>query len=406
MRSINAPGMHEGALRSLALIAQSSMKLSLSFALLLSSCGLHAAQWSTIVEPANQIFPALEIASAKLLSRAAKPANLPTVLGDQHGLIGIRIKAERANQRVHLQVSAPEILQTSTLSVVLPNAGQNYELYPAVRWRYAALAKVRAARPVNLHFELQVDAKPNEKKTQRVQVRSLNDALFSIADERGNEALDFNWLFAAYVNEHSPVVEQIVAAALQDALVEEFDGYATGDDEQVYAQVFAIWNALQRRGISYSNLLRVPQANRNVLSQHVRFVEESWRNAQANCVDGSVLLASVLRKIGIAPTLVLLPGHMLLGFALDESGQRLAYLETTMLGGSNQALLKGAHGARNTRASVSNKGSFDSFEAALNEAQKQVNEAGNAFHNQRRSEYQMIDVQAARERGVVPIVPR
>ena len=39
----------------------------------------------------------------------------------------------------------------------------------------------------------------------------------------------------------------------------------------------------------------------------MRLIDESINNGQANCVDGSVLFASLLRKIDIEPVLVSLP---------------------------------------------------------------------------------------------------
>ncbi len=57
-------------------------------------------------------------------------------------------------------------------------------------------------------------------------------------------------------------------------------------------------------------------ANRSdvALSQHVRLVGESSKSNQANCVDGSVLIASVLEKIGIETDLVKVPGQMFVRF--------------------------------------------------------------------------------------------
>jgi hypothetical protein len=137
----------------------------------------------------------------------------------------------------------------------------------------------------------------------------------------------------------------------------------------------------------------------------VRFVDESLRMTQANCVDGSVLMASILRKVDINPKLVLVPGHMLLGFALDEAGDNMAYLETTMLGDvappAASKFLGGIKGE--VSIGIDKEASFASFEAAIEEGQKQVDEAGAAFEDENDSDHQMIDIQAARELGVMPI---
>src|SRR5207244_4118201 len=70
-------------------------------------------------------------------------------------------------------------------------------------------------------------------------------------------------------------------------------------------------------------------------SQHVRLVGESSKANQANCADGSVLIASVLEKIGLETDLIKVPGHMFVRFWLDPwEGDRKHYccLETTLLG--------------------------------------------------------------------------
>ncbi|MFZ8431498.1 hypothetical protein ACO1MU_14375, partial [Staphylococcus aureus] len=72
-----------------------------------------------------------------------------------------------------------------------------------------------------------------------------------------------------------------------------------------------------------------------VSSQHVRFIDDSVRVRQANCIDGTVLFASILRKIGIDPLIVLVPGHAFLGFYLDGQRRQIAFLETTMMTSTN-----------------------------------------------------------------------
>ena len=117
--------------------------------------------------------------------------------------------------------------------------------------------------------------------------------------------------------------------------------------DEVVAQVYAVWSVLRRRAVKYSNITTTPGPLERIACQHVRFVDDSITNAQANCVDGSVLLASVLRKIGVEPYLVKVPGHMYLAFSIAEIEQpvgdgvaRLTHLfglETTMVGNTELA---------------------------------------------------------------------
>src|SRR5204863_931251 len=100
---------------------------------------------------------------------------------------------------------------------------------------------------------------------------------------------------------------------------------------EVYRQVFALWYALTARDLRYSDITTTAGESEIVYSQHVRLLDESVNNAQANCADGSLLMASLLRKIGIEAYHVMVPGHCYLAFALDNEGKNLAALETTLL---------------------------------------------------------------------------
>jgi hypothetical protein len=87
----------------------------------------------------------------------------------------------------------------------------------------------------------------------------------------------------------------------------------SADPDEVMMQVFAIWNVLQRKGIKYSDISSTTPS-KFVVSQTVRFLDQSIDATQANCVDGSVLMASILQKIGINSHLVMVPGHCFLAF--------------------------------------------------------------------------------------------
>jgi hypothetical protein len=144
---------------------------------------------------------------------------------------------------------------------------------------------------------------------------------------------DLSALFAGYVNESDPFVEKVLQEALQAKVVNSFDGYQRGVDD-VRQQVFALWYVLQQHGLHYSSITTPSAASPGgrVASQAVRFIAQSVQSQQANCADGSVLFASLLYKIGIKPILVVIPGHMFVGYYLDKELQRPQFLETTMLG--------------------------------------------------------------------------
>lgn len=359
-----------------------------------------ASDWTAMVSPRGQLFPSLVVATATMASEADATAR--GVIGDAHGVVGVTLTARRAGEAVRVTVSLPGLARESVLEARLPEAGRRYELYPLVQWDYARLRALRQPAPETVVFRLERDGEPAGTRSERVRVRAINDVPYAVRDADG--VLDLAWMFAAYVNEDHPLVEKVLKDALESGIVDRFDGYQSGDPGQVYRQVFAIWNVLQRRGIRYSAIQRTSSVDDAVLSQHVRFLDESWDNGQANCVDGSVLLASILRRIDLNPTLVLVPGHMLLGFDLDPGGRQRTYLESTRLGsvprhgnGQLRGLTDGLGG------DVDEERSLESFEGAVEQGRETVDAARGHFDDPRDVEYRLIDIAAARRRGVMPI---
>jgi hypothetical protein len=187
-------------------------------------------------------------------------------------------------------------------------------------------------------------------------------------------------LFAAYVNENHPVISQIMQDALASKKVDSFGGYQ-GDEDDVEGEIEAVWEALKKRGMRYSTITAsADDDNPYIGSQYVRLLGESVNYSQANCVDGSVLMASIFRKMGLNTSLIEMPDHMFVAVDLDQEGKKTVFIETTMLGGS-------------------------SFEEARDEGYEQYAENKNKFDSEKEDEqnYNIIDIQAARVAGIMPI---
>jgi hypothetical protein len=64
--------------------------------------------------------------------------------------------------------------------------------------------------------------------------------------------------------------------------------------------------------------------------QRISLPRDSIANRQANCVDGVVLFASLMERIGLNVVLVLAPGHAFVGWETGRGSSQFEYLETTM----------------------------------------------------------------------------
>ena len=364
---------------------------------------LAEVEWEPEIYPDSQIFPSLIIGTATV-----KPEDeiFPTWegnhIGDLQGNVGTSVEGIPEGSKVTLEIRENDLMRASRATGTA-GSDDTLTIYPKIAWKYDKLATVRQAVPIDVIMELKVDGESLGEKTVTATLRTVNDCLFIVVEsEDEDDYSDFSWLFAAYVNENHPWVDQTLKEALDTDIVASFDGVQSGDPEQVLMQVLAIWNVMQRKGLRYSDVTTTAAASGSVGSQHVRLFDESVKAAQANCVDGSVLLAAVLRKIGLDPHLVTVPGHMFLAFSLDD--ETMVGLETTMMGSADldkvdakrlQSFLKFDPEEKR------NEESWATFEAAIDAGTQALLEAAEKFDED--PDYRLIDVAAARNLGILPI---
>jgi hypothetical protein len=238
-------------------------------------------------------------------------------------------------------------------------------------------------------------------------VRSVNDVPYFQASTDDEPVEPLFWMYGAFVNENHPLVDAILREALATGQTPRgFIGYQ-GTPIEVQQQVWAIWNALQKRGIRYSNITTPSAVNVGVASQHVRSFEESLTAGQANCVDGTVLFASLLRKVGIDVQLVLVPGHMFLSYFARPGRQMRDALETTMLGATQLSQLPqdgslGGAVAQLLGGDTQLTASAKVFDAARATGRKRFDESLVAI-NARIPGYALLDIGAIRARGIMPV---
>ena len=300
-------------------------------------------EWTPEANMDHQLFPSLIIATATVRpvepedEEAEKPD--PYLLGERFGLVGVSVKSPAENTKVKVMLKENELMAASSWSGELAEADKDYFIAPKVNYKFDRLRQTTQQMPMNVTFEVEIDGESAGEKPETLQVRSINDCPFAVANSE--ETLDdenfiagsaeLGWMFAAYVNENHPMLDKILQEALETKIVGAFK-VSTHEHDETLRQVFALWSALQKRGLQYSSTTTTPGGSETVQSQFVRFVDQSLTNTQANCVDGSVLFASLLRKISIEPFLVTIPGHMYVGFYLGAGKSQFVGLETTMLG--------------------------------------------------------------------------
>lgn len=328
------------------------------------------------------------------------------IYGDENGWLAIELLGVPRGALVEVEISVDGFMRPSKWKGKVTKVSRDGEarIFPKAAWDYAALLRVRQQRPVTSTYKVTVNGTVLPEQTETCVIRSINDCPFYVIwDEEGEDVEDFSWLFAAYVNENHPLVDEILKEALESGLVSGFTGYQSGKPRDVMMQVFAIWNVLQRRGIKYSDV-STTTPSKYVITQTVRFLDESIKATQANCVDGSVLMASILQKIGINSYLVMVPGHCFLAFDLGRADDdEIIGLETTMLGDNK---LKPVSAIPNLPDKVRLKefqASYKTFSNAVQTGNATLDENLRALTRGNDPDTQLISIAEARELGIMPI---
>jgi hypothetical protein len=318
-------------------------------------------------------------------------------IGDSLGDFGVTLSLKGSSGEpvtVRVEIEGDRFIRKSSIDVVMP-LNREIEIFPRISYDYNALERLVQPASENVYFRLFYGSVQLIQKMEVVRFHSVNEVPFSVIDRRDGESIvDYTWLFAAYVNEDDPMIDKILQEALQIGTAEKigfgnafsFSGYQIEDEYgdsslSVDLQVLSIWSVFLNHNIKYSNITTTSTSSNKMATQYVRTLGESFGNTQANCVDGSVLFASVLRKIGIHPYLVLVPGHMFVGYLRDDDPYSIGFLETTMMGdvdisrhtrdNSFMGRLKRLTGIGQTQSSVTR----DSFLAAITAGEERYYEA-------------------------------
>jgi hypothetical protein len=244
---------------------------------------------------------------------------------------GLTVTLRNLPAAAALQLRIDSGLFVRPVQVGVDDAGGGAVLNPELPWNFDALRRTTQMQPQSFVATLLVDGKPAGEATLVCTLHSVNEAVSRIYNNSTGQWLDTSVCFAAFVNEDHPWINALLQEAAAGGGVHAFTGYQSGAPG-VMQQAQAIWDALAARGLSYVNVATDSSSSPLVSTQYVRFLDQSVRDHGANCVDASVLFASVLRRIGLRPVLLFRPGHCFAGFYDAAEGGRLVAFETTFLG--------------------------------------------------------------------------
>lgn len=276
----------------------------------------------------NKIFPSF------VISFAEAGAELKSKNADISNLMGFKINSETNGKVVYYEIEPVEkdLIEGKSQGKLVLKQG-THEYFVDIPWKYQALRRLKQSTPLRIHFRVrQENASQFETQTETFDVRNIFDCLLRVG------GTDFYELIAAYVQEQNPLIEDILKEGKDKKYISAWVG--TQGSPTVDEQVEAVWRVLQDRGITYGEA-SIAKNEKGIFFQQIRTFSQSISKEQANCVDGTLVFCSILKRIGVSTFAVVVDdtrpdktgyqGHCMLGY-YDENGDP-KIVETTVLGG-------------------------------------------------------------------------
>jgi hypothetical protein len=317
-----------------------------------------------------------------LLRMSHVPTGIAHVLDvKQNPLVSFKLKYlgnKYARLRLVSYVDGYSSQAVDTVELVGKNAEASIDQLPT--FFPDRLSKVTELTRATLHIQIDdLDKKTERQSSFPIWLMARTSAYNGIEDPATGEWVDLSYYYAAWVTPNDLEVMRLLRRAAELHPEKQMAGYQV-DEDGVEQQVRAIYNALKEEQITYIHSVINFGAGQGEGMQRVRLPREAIANKSANCIDGTVLMSSVLEASSINPGFVFVPGHALLAWEKAEGAGDWDYVETTMIG-------------------------TDDFDAAVRSGRKQAKEQQKRFAKSKDpNEFTFFSLAELRaQRGITPM---
>jgi hypothetical protein len=257
-------------------------------------------------------------------------------------LLRVTVKnTSRDTKRVRVKAFIEGLSTTAVKTVEIEaNKSEAVDLFPALLpHRARSLNQVQRA---TLHVVVDhLDGRQERHDTHSLVCLARTSSFNAVFDPHTKEWVDLSHYYGAWVTPHDPRVHGRIRKAANLLAAGQIWGYqGKAADDPVTPQVRALYRSLQKADIVYINSVIDFGTPDGMATQRTRLPRESLKRKSANCIDGTVLMASLLEGASINPLLVLVPGHAFVGWQTWEGEEwekweekkKWRFLETTLIG--------------------------------------------------------------------------
>jgi len=229
--------------------------------------------------------------------------------------------------KAHLEGLSATAVRTIEIE---PRKTATFNLQPTLfPERAQAITEVQRA---TLHVVVEdLDGKVERHDTYPITCLARTASFNAVRRPDTGEMLDLSHYYGAWVTPHTDTVQERIRRAVELVPDRRMLGYQ-GDPDLVNQQVAALYQSLRESEIVYVNSVIDYGAPAGITTQRTRLPRESLARRSANCIDGTVLLASLMEGVSLNPAIVLVPGHAFVGWEAWAGSGDWRFLETTLIG--------------------------------------------------------------------------
>lgn len=266
----------------------------------------------------------------------------------EHPLVTFRVRKAQPGGYVRLRLKSfvEEYSAAAVDTIEMEYSGEWEEIHQLPTFFPERIRAVNELTRATLHIVIDdLDGGTEQESTFPVWLLARTSAYNArIEDPSRGQWVDLSHFYGAWVTPNAPEILELLRRVADLHPERAITGYlsraanAGTRAQEVEAQVRAVYNALKAEQILYIRSGLTLGAGEGESMQRTRLPREVLASKSANCLDGTLLMASVLEAVSLNPGLILVPGHSFLAWEKQPADKwegpgedRWDYVETTML---------------------------------------------------------------------------
>jgi len=178
---------------------------------------------------------------------------------------------------------------------------------------------------INVLAEDLVNREIEQHITKPIWLLPRNSAPLEMLNPTTGEQQDFSRYLGAFVTPNQPRIRRFLHNVVEHHPEKRLEGYRGTP----ILQAQAVFEALRERNIAYVHSPLSTNPDDGAKAQRVRLPRETLKEKQANCLDATLLFASLLEAMSLNPAIVIIPGHAFVGWEQQKDSNNWQYLELT-----------------------------------------------------------------------------